>query len=126
MNKLIKSIIAVAALFALSVGSVNSQEYGINWGRKAFHVTTNTTNNVVAVTARLQTLVIQVSGAGTAWVITVQNKEGTPKILYQYLTAQGVGTFTVPLPVGVLMTSGIDVITTGTTPGVADVFVTYR
>ena len=65
------------------------------------------------------------SNAGSAWTITIRSKEATPKILYTATAV--VGSFTpvdVQVPIGV--TSGIDIITAGTTPGVADIWITYQ
>lgn len=121
-----KTLIGLIAIVGLLVLPVSGQEYGVNYARNAYHITTNTTNTPVSQTARLATLVIQVSNAGTSWVLQVKTKEGTPKILYNWVTATGVGNFNVALDVGVLMTSGIDIVTSGTTPGVADVFIAYR
>ena len=89
------------------------------------HATTNATATVTSATAYVYTVQVVVSNAGSAWTITVRSKEATPKILY---TATAVaGSFTpvdVQVPIGV--TSGIDIITAGTTPGVADIWITYQ
>jgi hypothetical protein len=89
------------------------------------HITTNTTNTVVSSTAYAQTLVIACTNAGSAWTITVRSKEATPTVLYTATLAVGTTTpVSVQVP-GVISTSGIDVITAGTTPGVVDVKINY-
>jgi hypothetical protein len=90
----------------------------------AAHITTSTTNTATASTAYLNSIVITTTTAGTTWGLKIQNKEGTPKVLYN-ITAGAVGTVTIPLQAPLLMTSGIDIITTGATPGVLDVFLNY-
>ncbi len=94
----------------------------------ASHIISNTTTTIVASTAYLSTLVISCSNIGTLWTIVIQNKEGTPKILIPnfILTIPTTG-----LPIilqfaePILMTDGIDIITTGSLAGVVDVFATY-
>lgn len=92
-------------------------------GFKSYHLTTNTTNTPWPGTARVLSLIVTVTTAGTSWVITVKNKEGTPKVLYNATAA--VGTFVLALTDsgGVDMDGGVDIVTSGTTPGVADVFI---
>jgi hypothetical protein len=82
------------------------------------------TTNVTAATAYLSSLVITTSAAGTAMSITVQNKEGTPKIVYT-ITSAVVGTVNFSFNEPILMTSGIDIVIGGTTAGTVDVFTTY-
>lgn len=125
MKKALQLLGCVIVISAFCVVSVPAQELGIpTWTRYAAHITTKTTTTPVAVTAVLHTVVINCSGAGTAWTITIQSKEDTPKILY--VATLTVGTTTISLPVGIKMTSGIDIVTGGTTAGVADVWMTYR
>ena len=92
---------------------------------KSYHVTTNATNTPWAGSVLLMSLAVCVTGAGTSWTITVQNKEATPKIIYKATVAVGT---TVPVALtdagGLEMTGGIDIITAGTTPGTLDVFAT--
>ena len=88
------------------------------------HLTTNATTTVVSSTAYVNTVQVAVSTAGTAWVITIQSKEGTPKVLYKATAAVGSSTpVNAIIPIG--LTSGIDIVTSGTTPGVADIWITY-
>lgn len=89
---------------------------------KSSHVTTNTTNTLWNGSVLLLSLVVCASAAGTTWAVTVQTKESTPKIIYK-LSPITAGTFSLDLALGgVEMTAGIDVITSGTTPGVLDVW----
>jgi len=79
---------------------------------------------VTSSTAYVNTVQVTVSGAGSAWTITIRSKEATPKILYSATAA--VGSFTpvnVQIPIGLV--SGIDIVTAGTTPGTADIWITY-
>jgi photosystem II stability/assembly factor-like uncharacterized protein len=90
----------------------------------AAHITTSATTTVTSSTAYLNSIVITTTNAGTTWALRIQNKEGTPKVIYN-IAAVAVGTVTIPLQGALLMTSGIDIITTGATPGVVDVFLNY-
>jgi len=108
--------------------SINALNKNITYGGKtqyctAYHITSNTTNTVTSTTAYLTQLVICVTGAGTSWTIQVKNKEATAKVIYQATAA--VGTYVYSMGGLILMTSGIDIVTSGTTAGTADVFVTY-
>jgi len=108
--------------------SIHALNKNITYGGKtqyctAYHITSNTTNTVTSTTAYLTQLVVCVSGAGTSWTIKVQNKEATPKIVYSATAA--VGTYVYSMGGLTLMTNGIDIVTSGTTAGTADVFVTY-
>jgi flagellar capping protein FliD len=88
------------------------------------HLTTNATTTVIGSTAYVYTVTVAVSGAGSAWLITIRSKEGTPKILYQATAAVGTSTpISAEVPIG--LTSGIDIVTSGTTPGTADIWITY-
>jgi hypothetical protein len=92
----------------------------------AAHITTNTTTNVTASSAYISSLVITCTAAGTTEIVKVQNKEGTPKVLYQSGTL-AVGTLTTPSisTPPLLMTSGIDIVTSGSGAATVDVFITY-
>ena len=119
-------LITLIALFSLFTWLPAANEYsgGINWTRAQQHQTNNTTWTPVASTAIANTLIMNVSNAGTSWIITVKNKEGTAKTLWSGTAA--VGTVTIlALPVGIEMTNGIDVTFSGTA-GVADFFLVYR
>jgi hypothetical protein len=87
-------------------------------------VTTNATTTVTSSTAYVYTVTVSVSGAGSAWTITIRSKEGTPKILYTATAAVGTTTpISAEVPIG--LNSGIDIVTAGTTPGTADIWITY-
>jgi hypothetical protein len=89
----------------------------------ASHITTATTTTVTASTAYVSSLMVCVSVAGAGSTTTVQNKEGTAKKLFvQSSAATGNFQFTFNEPL--LMTSGIDIVTSATAPTV-DVFITY-
>jgi hypothetical protein len=88
------------------------------------HITTSATTTATSSTAYLNSIVITTTNAGTTWALRVQNKEGTPKVIYN-IAAVAVGTVTIPLQGALVMTGGIDIITTGATPGVVDVFLNY-
>jgi hypothetical protein len=88
------------------------------------HLTTNATAVVTSTTAYVNTVQVSVTNAGSAWVITIRSKEGTPKVLYQATAAVG-STTPVNATVPIQSASGIDIVTSGTTPGVADVWITY-
>ena len=90
----------------------------------AAHITTSTTVTPTATTAYLNSIVITTTTAGTTWALKIQDKGGTPKAIYN-IAAVAVGTVTIPLQGPLLMTGGIDIITTGGTPGVLDVFLNY-
>jgi hypothetical protein len=87
-------------------------------------VTTNATTTVIGSTAYVYTVTVSVSGAGSAWTITIRSKEATPKILYTATAAVGTTTpISAEVPIG--LNSGIDIVTAGTTPGTADIWITY-
>jgi len=90
----------------------------------AYHLTANGTTTVTSTTAYIKAIQITCTTAGTTETITIRDKGGTPKTLYQSGTLVVGSVFTyqgAPL----LMTGGIDIIYAGTTAGVVDVFLTY-
>jgi hypothetical protein len=92
------------------------------------HITTNTTTTFPspAATIRLRQIVINITGAPSAWVVTIQDKGATPKVIFkQTFNAASTAPIVVNLGDGVTMSGGVDIITSGTTPGVADVFLNY-
>lgn len=128
MRTLIKSLVVASAALALATAPISAQEFGVQNTAKANHFTTKTTWTPTTSTVRLYSIVVNTSAAGTAWTLTVTNKESTAKTVVSALT---LATSQNPLvinfgPAGILMTSGIDVVTGGTTAGTADVWVTYR
>lgn len=125
--KTLKALVLAVALVAISVIPVSSQEHGIgNYIRVAQHQTNNTTYTPVSSTVRLYTMVVNVTGSPTSWVITVKNKEGTAKQFFsKSYSAASTAPDVVTLEVGTVMTGGIDVSFSGTA-GVADIWLTYR
>jgi hypothetical protein len=106
-----------------SVATVGGAPLKTTTGYSA-HVTTNATATPTSSTAYVYTVTVAVSNAGSAWVITIKSKEATPKILYSATAAVGTTTpISAQVPIG--LTSGIDIVTTGTTPGTADIWITY-
>jgi len=91
----------------------------------ASHITTKTTTTVTSATAYVSSVAICVTNAGTTQTLVIQNKEGTPKVLYTAGAAIVVGNAYIWFPVPILMTSGIDIITGGTTAGTQDIFISY-
>jgi len=90
-------------------------------------ITTNTTVNVPspAATIRLRQIVINVTGAPSAWVVKIQNAGGTFIIFQQTFNAATTAPIVVNLGDGVTMTGGAQIVTTGTTPGTAYVALNY-
>jgi len=124
MKKLLQlSVCALALLFLASPAF--SQEYGIHWTKGVAHITTKTTTHIVTSTVGLNTLIINVSNAGTTWTVSVQDvTPTTPRILYAGTVATG--TVVIELPVGIQMLNGIDIVTAGSTAGVMDVWYAYH
>lgn len=93
----------------------------------AARITGKVTTNVTAATAYVQSIVIACSAAGSSWTLTIQNKEATAKILVpaMTLTVPTTGPIAIQFQEPILMTSGIDIVTAGTTAGTVDVYVTY-
>lgn len=100
---------------------------GLSPNYSANRITSKTTTTPTAATAYISAITIACSAAGTAWTLVIQNKEGTPKILIPSitLTVPTTGPIIFQFAEPILMTSGIDVVTGGTTAGTVDVFVTY-
>jgi hypothetical protein len=127
--KLIKVLVGLTAVLALTLAPISAQEYGVTYTRYNARITTATTTTPVSKTAQVYTIVINVTGTPTSETITIQNKEGTPKILYASaaLSAASASPIVIAVPVGFQMTSGIDIITGGTVgTGVVNVWITYR
>ena len=120
-----KKFIAMLTLCAFCALPAFGQEYGVLYTRNIKHITTKTTTHVATAKAVLYTVIINVSGAGTSWTLTIQDVDPVvPHILYSATVVTG--TTVIELPVGVNMNGGIDVVTAGTTAGTADVFFAYR
>lgn len=124
MKKL--KLVGLTITAALIAWTISAQELGYTWNASSYHITTSTTRNIVGI-SRLAGLTLGVSDAGTSWQIQVKTMESTPKILATWVTANGVGTFVkLAVPNGITMPDGISIVSSGTTAGVADLFVTRR
>jgi hypothetical protein len=123
MKRFIQLLVGVVALTAITLSPVSAQEYGLRWTRGQKHITTKTTTNVTTATVVLHSILINVSGAGTSWTLTVQTQDTTPAILYTATVATG--TTVIALPVG-LAVKGLDLVTAGGTAGTMDVFYAYH
>ncbi len=90
-------------------------------------ITTNTTTTPTAATAYISSITITSEVAGTTSTITIQDKQGTPRILVNgFATAALTTTPTViNFQTPILMTSGIDIITAGAVAATVDVWINY-
>jgi hypothetical protein len=86
-------------------------------------VTTSTTTTPETTNFTLASLVIAVSGAASGWTVTIQNKAGTANVLYSKALSAG-ATEVYSFPRGIGMTGGLDIVTSGGTPGVLNVWYT--
>jgi|SRR5215471_6492277 len=113
-------------LIALVCGSLwGAQEFSsIPWTRSNQHqAASNTPWNPVTSTCVINTLVMNVSNAGSSWVITAKSGDGT---LILYSATVTVGTTTIlALPVGISLPGGLSVTFSGSA-GTADFFAVYR
>jgi len=88
----------------------------IDKGRRVTKITTSTTTVVKDTKGRLRKLIVY--DGGTGWTIDVYDGAAdNANLVWQYLTADG----KVALDVDCPMTTSIRVVTTGATPGVAQV-----
>jgi len=98
---------------------------------RTVRITTSATTTVWAESCQLHSLRLVVSGAPTAWTVTVQNKESPAKIFYVSDALNSPATIQVPFPqegdkvVPVPMINGIDIVTAGT-PGVLNAWIESR
>jgi hypothetical protein len=95
-----------------------------------FHITTNATNTILppgtATAIRVKQIVLNISGTPSAWVVKIQTKAATPMVLYtNTFNAATTVTIQVGFGDGVVAQGGVDIITSGTTPGIADLWVSY-
>ena len=89
-------------------------------------ITTNTTTTPVATTIRLRQIVINVTGTPSAWQIVIRDKGATPFVIFQQtFNAATTQPIVINLGDGVTMTGGVDIITSGTTPGSLYVALNY-
>ena len=109
------------ALIALLTASAWA---GDGWTRAGNHQTTNTTWTPVSATCNATSLFMNVSNAGTSWIITVKTKESTPRVLWSGTATVGnVTILNVNVPIEI--TNGMDVTFSGTA-GVADFFFVFK
>jgi hypothetical protein len=70
--------------------------------------------------------VVSVSAIGTTEVLKIQDKSGTPKVIYQQGSPLVAGTVTPVNSVSpLIMTGGIDIVTSGGGAATVDVWITY-
>ncbi len=121
-------LIGYGALLAVTVLIVHAQDMDVGkWTRFAYHITAKGVYTPTSSTCDMNTMNVNVSNAGTSWVLTVETIQNEPRVIWQWHTADGVGNFSqISLPVGILMTGGIQVVSSGTTAGVADIAITGR
>jgi len=118
-----KRIILVFLLFVCS-SAFAAQEMGISWVRSTQHqAASNTAWSPVTGTCVINTLVMNVSNAGSSWIITIKSGDGT-MTLWSGTAALGTTTI-LSLPVGITLPGGLTVTFSGTA-GVADFYATYR
>ena len=94
----------------------------------ANHITTNTTTTVPTPpsTIRLKQIVLNVTGTPSAWVVKIQDKGATPKVVYtNTFNAATTTTIVVSFGDGIVCVGGVDIITSGTTPGILDIWLNY-
>ncbi len=117
-----------ALALAVAVIVVQAQDMDVGqWTRFAYHITAKGTYIPTRSTCDINTMNVNISNAGTSWVLTVESIQNEPRVLWQWHTADAVGNFSqIKLPVGIQMTGGIQVVSSGTTAGVADIEITGR
>jgi hypothetical protein len=86
-------------------------------------ITTSTTTTPETATFNMAQLVIAVSGAASGWTVTIQDKSGTPNVFYSASLSAG-STQVFPFARGIKMNAGMDIVTSGGTPGVLNVWYT--
>jgi hypothetical protein len=121
-------LIGYALVLAIGVIVVRAQDMDVgSWTRFAYHIAANGVYKPTISTCDINTMNVNISDAGTAWVLTVETIQNEPRVLWQWHTADAVGNFSqIKLPIGILMTGGIQVVTSGTTAGIADIEITGR
>jgi hypothetical protein len=92
----------------------------------ASHITTNTTTTLTSSTSYITSIVVSVTAVGTTEVLKIQDKSGTPKVIYQQGSPLVLGTTTpVSGTTPLIMTGGIDIVTSGGGAATVDVWITY-
>ena len=87
-------------------------------------ITTSGTTNIVTGTGYLYSLMYNCTNAGTSWSFTIQDKSATPIVLYTIaaLVVSTVPVVVVNVDAPIPILGGIDIITTGATPGAVGVW----
>lgn len=87
-------------------------------------INTKTTTTPVTGTCYLWALMYNCTNAGSAWSLTIQDKAGTPMVLYTLgtLVVSTVPVVVLNLLAPIPMIGGIDIITGGTTAGALNVW----
>jgi hypothetical protein len=99
--------------------------------QEIYHITTNGTVTVVDHSVFATWALISVSSAGNNSKIGIRNRETPPKFVVPMTTMVDPGadvsgaTFNPNPPRYIWMEGGIEIVTTGTTPGVVDVWINY-
>jgi hypothetical protein len=128
ISKLITGLVLGLALTFSSITPVSAQTGSLSYvHRSVSHITTATTTTITSTNAYITSIVVSTSAVGTAFKVAVQDKAGTARILIPALGTSAVGYQTIFVggkDNAILMSGGIDLISTGT-PGVIDVFITY-
>ncbi len=122
--KYITGLVACVALVMSGMPAANAQSTSGYPRRSASHITTATTTTPFSSTLYVSSVVIMVNSA-TSGTVAILNKEGTAKTLYKSASLSAAASYTInlgPRDAAVLMTSGIDIVTTGTIN--VDVFIT--
>ena len=90
-------------------------------------ITTNTTTSVPSpqATVRLRQIVINVTGTPSAWQIQIKSHTTGFIVFQQTFNAATTQPIVINLGDGVTMSGGIDIVTSGTTPGTAYVALNY-
>ncbi len=121
-------LIGYALVMAITVIVVHAQDMGVGqWTRSAYHLTAKGTYTATFTNPSvLNSFDVNISNAGTSWVLVLKDRQATPLTLWRWVTADGVGNFHIALPIGIKMANGIAIESSGTTAGVADVALTHR
>ena len=98
---------------------------------KVFHITTSAVTNVTAVDANITAALISVTNSGTNWDLSIKDRD-TPahNVIPPYVLNQPgsssdlIGKAFAP-PVPIFMKGGIDIVTTGASTGIVDVWLWY-
>lgn len=90
-------------------------------------VTSNTTTTPASATIYVSSIVITTEIVGTTSTITIQDKQGTPRILVNGFVTTSLNTTPTVLDfeTPIIMTSGMDIITAGVAAATVDIWVNY-